>query len=120
MSLYIPQLSNLEGHTRIGLTAKQPLTCCVHVHFETEVLVALEDTIFHNLPDNILQLTRLEIEILVAIGGSLPQVEALDATILYSLLHSLVQIGVEFLGVKLWSTEHFNGLLELNFFPPVT
>ena len=45
---------------------------------------------------------------------------ALDATILYSFLHSLVQIGVEFLGVKLWSTEHFNGLLELNDFPPVT
>jgi hypothetical protein len=45
---------------------------------------------------------------------------ALDATILYSLLHSLVQIRVEFLGVKPWSTEHINGLLELNGFPPVT
>ena len=59
-------------------------------------------------------------EILVPIGGSLPQVEALDATILYSFLHSLVQIGVDFLGVELWSTEHFNGLLELTIFPPVT
>ncbi len=104
----------------IGLTAKQPLTCSIHVHFETEVLVALEHRIFHNLPDKILQLTRPEIEILVPIGRSIPQVEALDATILYSLLHSFVQIRVEFLGVKLWSTEHINGLLELNVFPPVT
>ncbi len=77
MSLYIPELSNLEGHTRIGLTAEQPRPCCVHVQFETEVLVALEDRIFHNLPDNILQLTRPEIEILVPIDGSLPQVEGL-------------------------------------------
>ena len=45
---------------------------------------------------------------------------ALDATILYSLLHSLVQIRVELLGVKPWSTEHINCLLELNVFPPVT
>ena len=37
-----------------------------------------------------------------------------------SLLHSLVQIRVEFLGVKPWSTEHIKGLLELNGFPPVT
>jgi hypothetical protein len=121
MTLYIPKLSNLKGHTRIGLTSKKPLTWSVHVHFENEVLVALEHRIFHNpsLLDKILQLTRPGIEVLVPIGRSLLQVEALDAAILDSLLHSLVQIRVEFLGVKPWSTEHSNGLLELNVCPPV-
>ena len=114
-----PELSNLESHSCIGLTAEQSLTVCVQVHFETEVLVALEYRIFHYLPKNILQLPNPEVQVLVAIRLSLTQVETLDATVFYSLLHSPVQIWVHFFGVELRDSKHCNGLLELNVRPSV-
>ena len=46
--VYIPQLSNLEGDSRIRLPPEQTLAILVHVHFETEILVALEHRIFVN------------------------------------------------------------------------
>ena len=112
-------MSNLESHSSIGLTAEQSLTVCVQVHFETEVLVALEYRIFHYLSHNILQLPNPEVQVLVAIRLSLTQVETLDATIFYSLLHSPVQIWVHFFGVELRVSKHCNGLLELNVRPSV-
>ena len=68
---------------------------------------------------HILQLPHPGFEVLVPIGWSLPQVEALDATVLYSLLHSLVQIRVQLLGVERRITKHIYDFLELNFGPSV-
>ncbi len=83
-----------------------------------EVLIAFEDGIFHNLPHNIFQLTNSEVEILISISRTLPQVEALNATIINSFGHTLMQIRVDVLGVKIRMLKHSNDLFQLCSSPP--
>ena len=84
-----------------------------------EVLIALEERIFHNLPTNIFHLTNSEVQILVSICRTLPQVEAFYATIVNSFGHSLMKIGINVLGVELRILQHLNDLFQLSCSPPV-
>ena len=108
-----PQLANLESHSSIRLTPKQPLTGFVQIHFKFKVLVALEHWIFHDFPNNIFQLTSPQVEILVSISLTLPHVEALDAAILDCLVHSLMQVRIYILRIEFRVLQHSNNLFEL-------
>jgi hypothetical protein len=50
------------------------------IHFKMEVLIAFEERIFHNLPTDIFHLTNPEVQILISICCTLPQVEAFYVT----------------------------------------
>jgi hypothetical protein len=101
---YIPYLTNLECHSSVCLTAIQPLTSRIKVQLKGVIVIAFENRIFHDLSHHILQLTSPKVEILIFVFWSLPHVKALDSTIEYSLVHSLVQIRVNILGIKIRTT----------------
>jgi len=83
-----------------------------------EVLIAFEDRIFHNLPYKIFHLTNPEVEILISISRTLPQVKTLNATIINGFGHSLMQIRVDVLGVEIRMLKHSNDLFQLCSSPP--
>ena len=84
-----------------------------------EVLIAFEERIFHNLPTNIFHLTNPEVQILISICSTLQQVEAFYATIVNSVGHSLMKIGINVLGVEFRILQHLNDLFQLSCSPPV-
>ena len=67
----------------------------------------------------ILHLTNPEVQILISICSTLPQVEAFYATIINSFGHTLMQIRVDVLGVEVRMLKHSNDLFQLSSSPPV-